>query len=391
MIFKTGEPESVGMSAEKIEYVKKLVPGWIEQGITPAFIGFVARKGTIVFHEAYGKLTPEENSPQILKDTIFPLCSITKIFTSTAAMLLVEDGLLSINRPVSWYIPEFGSNGKDQIMVHHLMTHTSGLEDSKMWEHIDKKMDDVKKGLIQIPEASADQDPDLHQELYLSFDGPLSRKPGDFMSYCNFNMVLLGEVIRRVSGRSPDEFFRERIFKPLGMNDTYLVVPQNVWNRAVRFPDDSEHGRWLCTERHFKSQSTAGGAYSTVRDMGIFGQMILNRGIYNGKRILSPITVQKMIYDRIPGIQAGYGEEHFKDASWGLGWNVFGNKLDVESCGLQSEKAFGHGGAGRSMFWIDPVYSVVGFLFYVKMPPEFRRPDDLFRNAMMSSIYDEML
>lgn len=387
--FVYGNPDDVGMSAAKIDYVKGLVPKWIGQGITPAFTGFVARKGVVVFNEAFGKLTPEEKSPEMQTDTIFPLCSITKILTSIAAMVLLEDGLLSINRPVSWYIPEFAGEGKDQVMVHQLLTHTSGLQDCTLDTHMDKKYKAYENGEINLPAPEKNQGPGMAEYLYLSYDVPLSRRPGEFMSYCNYNMVLMGEIIRRVSGCSLDSFYKERIFDPLGMKDTYLIVPKEVWHRVVKFPDDSEHGRWLSCERHFASQSPAGGAYSTVRDMAVLAQMILNKGIYNGVRILSPLTVKRMTYDRLPGISAQYGNEIIPTASWGLGWNIFGDKLDVESGGLQSREAFGHGGAGRSMLWIDPVYDVVGVIFYVKMPPEYRRPDDLFRNAVMSAIYQE--
>jgi serine-type D-Ala-D-Ala carboxypeptidase len=375
MIFEYGNPSDVGMLNQKIDYVKKLAPTWIKDEITPAFIGFVARKGKIIFHEAFGKLNAEENSPPVSVDTIFPLCSITKTFTSVAAMILMEDGLLSINRPVQWYIPEFVGENKDQVMVHQLLTHTSGLDDDTVHQYVEEKYKD---------EQNKDKD-----YLSLSYDAPLTRKNGEFMSYCSYNMTLIAEIICRISKMSLHDFFDKRIFKPLGMNDTYLVVPKEVWHRTIKFPNDSEAGDWLSSEGAYNSQSAAGGAYSTVKDLAIFGQMLLNKGIYSDTRLLSPVTVSRMVVDRIPGISAAYKNEFFNTASWGLGFNVFADKLDPESGPLQSEKAYGHGGFGRCILAIDPIYETVITLFYVKMPPEFRRPDDLFRNAIISAIIEE--
>src|SRR5205809_729885 len=107
MKLRAGSPEEAGMSASRIRQAVSLAESWVAQGITPALVILAARRGVIVLHEAFGRLTPEPDSPPVQRDTIFPLASISKPIAATAAMILVEDGLLGLNRPVSDYVPEF--------------------------------------------------------------------------------------------------------------------------------------------------------------------------------------------------------------------------------------------------------------------------------------------
>jgi len=136
---REGNPEQAGMSPDRVQRVAELARAWVETGITPALAIVVARRGVVVLNKAYGRLTPEQNSPPLQKDTLFPLSSLTKTITATAAMILVEDGLLGLNRPVRWYIPEFMGEGSDAVMVHHLLTHTSGLTEEDVVAHARKR------------------------------------------------------------------------------------------------------------------------------------------------------------------------------------------------------------------------------------------------------------
>ena len=223
MELRPGNPEEVGMSTQRVRYIVDLAKGWVDQGFMPALAVLVARRGVIVIHEAFGCLTPDHDSPPLKLDTIFPMASIAKPITATAAMILVEDGLLGLNRPVSWYIPEFVGEGKEAVMVHHLLTHTSGLRDEDVGAHAEKK-----KGSVEIPTPDETQHPLINEYLFLRWDAPLWKYPGVEMSYCNYNYELVGEIVRRVSGNSLDDFTRERIFKPLCMNDTFYVIPDSI-------------------------------------------------------------------------------------------------------------------------------------------------------------------
>ena len=141
-----GNPKEAGMSAQRIRRLADSAKGWVAQGIHPALVILVARRGIIVLHEAFGRLKPERDSPPLKVDSLFPLASITKPITATAAMILVEDGLLGLNRPVSWYVPEFTGEGKEAVMVHHLLTHTSGLREEDLTEYAE-----TKRSSIEIP------------------------------------------------------------------------------------------------------------------------------------------------------------------------------------------------------------------------------------------------
>jgi CubicO group peptidase (beta-lactamase class C family) len=398
MRLQPGNPEEAGMSAERVQHVVGLAEGWVAQGITPALVVLVARKGVIVIHEAFGRLTPGEDSPPLKLDTIYPIASISKPITATAAMILVEDGLLGLNRPVSWYIPEFVGEGKDAVMVHHLLTHISGLRDGDLNEHAQKK-----KGTVEIPPPDETQHPQINEVLFLRYDTPLWKPPGTEMSYCSHGYVLIGEIIRRVSGRSLDDFARERIFKPLGMKDTFYIVPELVQHRVVNRPADAPFTEYDTREAQ-EMPHAAGGVYSTAMDTAIFAQMFLNRGTYGGTRILSPASVAEMTRNQIPGISARYGDQFFPEASWGFGWNVCGSKKCVAYAEtLQSPEAFSHGGAGGVFLWVDPVYEIVGVYFSVAsrggipigvtVPQQFGDHEmmtriDLLVNAVAAAIVD---
>ena len=236
MELRTGTPEEAGMSSRRIQYVRALASSWVEDGITPALVVLAARRGVIVLDEAYGRLNPEVDSPVLQRDSIFPLASITKPITATAVMALVEDGLLGLNRPVQSYIPEFQGDGKDAVLVHHLLTHTSGLDVGHDLSWLGKKRDDVG-----LPPGEKTQHPNIQADLIANYEAPLAKKPGDEMSYCNFNYALLGEIVRRLSGQSLASFATKRIFEPLGMNDTHFIVPDSVKSRIVKRPPDSPY------------------------------------------------------------------------------------------------------------------------------------------------------
>src|SRR5262249_30624337 len=152
--------------------------------------------------------------------------SITKPITATAVMILVEDGLLGLNHPVSCYLPEFKGEGKNAVMVHHLLTHTSGLHNEDVTAYVKKH-----QGSVEIPPTEKTQHPAINEYLFLRYDAPLWKAPGLEMSYCSYGYVLLGEIVRRVSGTPLDNFARERIFAPLGMTDTFYTVPESVRHR----------------------------------------------------------------------------------------------------------------------------------------------------------------
>lgn len=376
------------MSARRLRHVAKLAESWVAQAIHPGIVVLAARRGQIVLHEAFGRLTSAADSPPMPRDAIFPLTSLSKPVTATAAMILVEEGLLGPNRPVAEYIPEFVGEDKRKVMVHHLLTHTSGLTE----QDVDAWVEQKKKGSVEVPPADENQHADIHQRLFLGYDTPLTFAPGSEQRYCNFGMELVGEIVRRISGQSFADFARERLFQPLGMKDSSFGLPEPLCYRVAKRPADAPMA-WIDSREFQETPWAYCGAYSTAMDMAILGQMYLNGGIYDETWILSPVTVAEMTRNQIPGISAQFVDEVFPEAGTGFSWFIRENKKVIgygET--LQSSKTFCHGGAGGVFFWVDPVHELVGCYFSVDLGPvtvaEMRRYwcVDLFINAVTAAI-----
>jgi CubicO group peptidase (beta-lactamase class C family) len=341
----------------------------VEKGIAQALVVLGARRGIVFLHEAFGSLRPDRDSPPVAVDSIFPLASITKAITATAVMQLVEEGRLGLNRAVSDYIPEFTGEGRQTVLINHLLTHTSGLT-----------------GEFEPP-------PPLEQYLFLVYGSPLSWPPGHTMSYCDHNYELLGEIVRRVSGESLGHLARNRIFQPLGMMDTQYCLPDEARPRTVRRPA----GAWSAYMDTPTFQATSwggGGVWSTAWDIAIFGQMFLNGGGYGSQRILSPPAARAMTANQIPGTPARYMDEVLPQGSWGFGWSIHGGKTGA--CGgIYSPAVFELWGGGGSYMWVDPAHSLVGVYLSVDPRPatEVRFPmpgrcNDLLSDALTAAVVD---
>ena len=386
MKLRQGNPEEVGMSSERVQRIINLAKGWVDRGDTQAIVMLVARKGVVVLYEAIGHLTPEPDSHPVLLDTIFPIACLTKPITATSVMILVEDGLLGINRPVSYYIPEFIGEDKDKVMVHHLLTHTSGIRDADVDKHAEER-----KGSIEIPSPDKNQDPEINEYLFLRYDTPLWKKPGEEMSYSSWGYHTLREIVRRISGEKPDDFARKRIFEPLEMKDTYSNVPDSKKYRIVKRPKNAPIYEWFETIAE-KGSYWHDATFSTVMDMAIFGQMFLNKGTYGETRIISPMTVSAMTRNQIPGISAWEDGEFFPEAEWGLGWSIHGTKKSLAYGEiLSSPESVCHGGGGGVLLWVDPTYDVVASFFFVTLDnsPENalkKWHGDLVINSAMAAI-----
>ncbi|MEE9280693.1 MAG: serine hydrolase domain-containing protein [Myxococcota bacterium] len=392
---RVGSAEAVGMLPERIELARNRAAEWVKSGHTPSLVILVARRGVIVLHEAFGKLVPEDDSPPLERDSIFPVSSVTKPITATLVMSLVEDGLLGLNRPVRDYIPEVCGEGTEEVLVHHLLTHTSGYNDEALDEFGLKRWNEG----IEFPHCDSTQHPMIHELLTLFYPAPLWKPPGEEMSYSNQNYRLLGEIVRRITGRSLDDFARERLFSGLGMSDTSFVVPEAARARVVKRPADApfapfvnRYVRGIDSDHSLGMPSAEGGACTTAKDLGVFGQMFLNGGTYGGARILSTAAVSEMTRNQIPGIGTQFfGATYHKEASWGFGWQVQSNeKWRYWSGSLLSLGTYQHGGAGGTCLWVDPVNEIVGV--YLSVVLEVTEDEeqlwnlDLFQNLVTSAV-----
>jgi CubicO group peptidase (beta-lactamase class C family) len=380
-----GRPEDAGMCPVRIRRIARAAEQWVADGLTPALVVLVARRGSVVLHEAYGRLTPDDDSPPLPRDAIFPLASLSKPITATAAMLLVEDGLLGLNRPVREYLPEFVGEGKDTVMVHHLLTHTSGLRDEDLDAHASATMDNPPGGEQSFQRQA--------EYVGARYDAPLWKPPGTEMSYCNFNYELLGEIVTRIGGQPLQDFVRARICEPLGMIDTHFVVPEALRGQVVRRPPDAYAAEFLDSRLLQDESFACGGAFGTALDLATLGQMFLNRGRYGDVPVLSPATVAAMTRNHIPGISSLFSGQVFPEASWGLGWDVLGEKKAERDGSLGSPQSFQHGGLGGVYLWVDPIYEIVGAYFSVvlRVLPPFDNHDtniDLFMNMATAAVVD---
>jgi CubicO group peptidase (beta-lactamase class C family) len=399
LTLRSGVPEDVGMSTPRLRRAAHLAESVVARGVHTALAVLVARKGVVVLAEAYGRLTPDPDSPPLSLDAIFPINSLTKPITATAVMILVEDGLLGLNRPVQEYIPEFVGAGKEAVMVHHLLTHTSGLRDEDALAHAA-----ANPGRIDPPPPPPGVHPLIQKQLALCYAAPLWKEPGAEMSYSGFGYNLLGEIVRRVSGASLADFAAQRIFGPLGMKDTHYGLPTSLDERAALRPPSAPFANdgtnalgWptpgLNGRLRRETQAAAYGVYSTAPDMAIYAQMFLNRGAYGSARILSPAAVREMTRNQIPGVSGGYGSQRWAEASWGLGWDIFADKrCPYEYGSLQSPRTFGHEGSGGVHLMVDPTYDLFWMYFGTVLElinGEFKKWEvDRFTNAVLAAVTD---
>lgn len=360
----TAKPEQVGMSSERLQRVTKRMQEYIDKGQVAGVVTLIARQGKVVHFEALGHRNREEKVA-LQKDDVFVIMSMTKPIASTALMMLHEEGKFLLNDPVSKWLPEFEKMqvkvADDQggsktvparpITVRHVLTHTAGLPGLQARRP-------AGEGAAPQPAAPATT---LRERVKRIAAAPLNFQPGEKWEYGSATDVVAA-LAEETSGKNMDDLLRERIFKPLGMNDTHYNVPESKWGRrpVVYEPqqDGSIRARPLTNPRPTTLFLGVAGLSSTAADYFKFHQMMLNGGEYNGVRLLSPKTVNLMISNHVgEGIPVtlkgpGYG--------FGLGYSVLTDP--GKSNESLSPGSFGWGGAWGTYFFVDPVEEVIGVL-----------------------------
>lgn len=374
------------MDPERIARARDLCAGWVKSGHTPAIVALVARRGVIVLHEAFGTLRPENGSPPVERDTIFPVMSITKSMVATLVMQLVDDGVLGLNRPIRDYLPEVTGMGTEEVLVHHVLTFTAGWDEwALITGFVAERADLAGRPSVEIQRAFLD----------LIQRAPLARVPGVEMDYAFLCYELLKKLVERVAGQPFADRMQERLFDPLGMGDSYIVVPESVRSRIVKRPPDTPWNRPLGPMIPIDSRQSeeSSNAFSTVRDVALYGQTFLNGGVYGDARILSRAAIEAMTRNQTPGIPVKMGPNIRKEASYGYGWFIRTHeKWKYWDGSLQSHGTFHHQGAGGVLLWVDPRDEIVGAYFSVDLQ---ETPDmeplwnaDLFQNVISSAVSD---
>lgn len=372
----TADPASVGMSAQHLAYIDQAVAAEIARKQLPGAVVLVGRQGKVVWRKAYGNRALEPAPEAMTVDTVFDLASLTKIVaTATSVMILVERGMVRLGDPVARYIPEFAANGKQNITVEQLLIHRSGLI-------ADNEVKDYEQGPAQAM-------------LNIWKLAPLNA-PGTKFIYSDVNFITLAELIKRVSGKTVDQFAAENIYRPLGMKDTGYnpatslqarIAPTEKRGGNVIVPSTGERTagaeRWMRGEVHDPRAYLLGGVaghaglFSTADDLAIYCQMILNRGEYQGQRILSPLTVARMTQPRDSGGNGGEGQ-------WrALGWDYYtsfsANRGDLFPIG-----SFGHTGFTGTGLWLDPASET--FVVFLSNRVHPRLDADVRKRADVSSL-----
>ncbi len=318
------EPAAVGMSAERLGTIDRVVQRGVDAGGFPGAALVVGRKGYSVWQRGIGTLDWTGRSRVSAQESLYDLASLTKVVaTTTAIMVLYDEGKIDLEAPVNRYVPGFTGGLRDQVTVRHLLTHRGGLP--------------AGRELWRIASTPAEA-----RAAVLS--SPVQCTPGACYEYSDLGADLLGFVAEAVSGESLDTFLQTRVFRRLGMNDTHYRVDGSDVARTAPTEIAPPRGYPLRGEVHDENAYALGGVaghaglFSTASDLSVFAQMLLDGGVYNGVRIVADSTVQ-LFTRRAAGHRA-------------LGWDTCDGGA---GCGqYMSERAFGHTGFTGTSLWIDP-------------------------------------
>ena len=365
-------PDQVGLSAARLARISGWMRGWVDSGKLPGMTVCVMRRGELAFAETYGKADVERNKP-MRPDTIVRIYSMTKPLTSTAIMMLYEEGRFQLDDPISKFIPAFknprvyagGSRGKidsvpaeREITFRDLLTHTSGLTYGFMESTpVDAVYRDQK---IDFGTATASL-ADVVERLAAV---PLIAQPGKAWNYSVATDVL-GYLVQVISGQPFDVFLREKVLKPLRMLDTDFIVAKDKQERfatcympgkdgKLAVMDDPTKSTYLAPR---KGYSGGGGLAGTAGDYLRFCKFMLNKGELDGVRLLGRKTVELMTSNHLPGDMADMGMPRFSESPYygigfGLGFSVMINPAKAQILGTAGEYAWG--GAASTAFWCDP-------------------------------------
>lgn len=348
---RSGSARQVGLDAGRIDQmatdIERFLRPTAETPAHPEYAGatvIAVKDGVIIAYEAAGKAVryglsgdtvvelPADQQIDAAKDTIWDLASMSKLFTATSIMQLIERGKVGLEEPVISYLPAFGSHGKSDILIRHLLTHTSGL--------------------IPDPVPSLWQGYDTYDERVAAImDTEPDAAPGTEYVYSDINFMTLGLVVEKVSGLSLDRYVGDHITGPLGMRDTMYNPPESLKPRIAAEEYEPWAGRGMVwgsvhDENAWALNGVAGhaGVFSTAYDMAIFAQMYINGGSYNGVRILGEQTVRQMLHD--------YNGAQFPYDTHGLGWELGQTWYHGA---IWSPVSFGHTGFTGTTIAVDPI------------------------------------
>jgi CubicO group peptidase (beta-lactamase class C family) len=347
-------PEDVDYNSASLERLDEFFMELIDEGKMQGASYLLARHGKIFAYKSTGLLKTSDKKTALKPDSIRWVASITKSFTATAIMKLVEDGKLYLYKGVSEILDEFNTPQHRKITIEHLLSHTSGsvMPDSG-------SMDEAyPRPFIPFSEKDWEDTEECKSKVITHFlSGPKLNDPGKEWMYSTAGFIILAEIICRVSGISYFRFIKEYILDPLGMDHTFFNVPKKLHDKTCIVEGQYHSDLNFELPERFEFMDGGGGLYSTLHDLWKFGSMLLNKGEFNGTRILGPHTVEEMTRNRLRSIPSVCWGANIKDTTHGLGFGY-------NNPGLISDGTFGHEGAGRSRLLIDPEEDLI-FVYFV--------------------------
>jgi uncharacterized protein YbbC (DUF1343 family)/CubicO group peptidase (beta-lactamase class C family) len=352
------EPQGLPTAADpRLARLNTIIPSQLAAGGVPGAVVIVGHQGKIIYRQAFGQRMV---SPQVLPmstDTIFDIASLTKVVaTTTAIMQLVDTGKINLDKPVATYWPAFGANGKSQVTIRQLLTHSSGLRadvnPKYPWSGYDGGM-----------AAIAEDEP-----VYC---------PGAGYRYSDANFIALGEVVRRVSGQTLDAYCAQKIFGPLGMRRTGFLPSPTLKSRIA--PSDVRWGAVHDPSAH-RLGGVAGnaGVFATADDLAILCQMILNQGTFQGKRLLTPKAVATMTK---PHRLAGSAVVR------ALGWDIRSPYSRAFNLAFPFG-SFGHTGYTGTSIWMDPKSQTFLIILTNRLHPNGRGEVKSLRTYVSAAVAD---
>jgi CubicO group peptidase (beta-lactamase class C family) len=397
-------PESAGMSKPAFDRLEAHLKGrYIDAGRFPGTQLLVYRRGKVV-HSAVQGLADVERKVPVRDDTIFRIYSMTKPITSVAFMMLVEEGRVALDEPVHKYIPEWKGLGVFQagiapafltrppsrpMQIVDLLRHTSGLTYGfQQRTNVDAAYREQKIGAVEKAGT-------LQSMIEGLAKTPLEFSPGEAWNY-SVSTDVIGYLIAKISGKPFEQFLKERIFDPLGMNDTDFYVPADKARRlaacyaadgkgGMKLQDDSTNSSFLSPPSFI---SGGGGLCSTAADYLTFCRALLNGGELGGVRLIGPKTLALMTSNHLPGgrdlpemSRSLFSEATYNGIGFGLGFSVTMNPARALIPGSAGEYSWG--GAASTSFWIDPAEELIA-IFMTQLTPSSTYP---VRRELRTMVY----
>jgi uncharacterized protein YbbC (DUF1343 family)/CubicO group peptidase (beta-lactamase class C family) len=318
------QPQFPGAAA-----IDNAIDAAVDKQLIPGAVVEIGHNGAVVYRKAYGSRALFPKPEPMTADTVFDAASLTKVIATTSCLMkLFEEGKLRINDPVTEYLPEF-QGGKSPITIRNLMTHFSGLRpDLDLQPHWSGYETGIQKALIDKPQGL----------------------PGVRFVYSDINFILLGEIVHRLSGKTLATYAKEEVFEPLGMKHTRFLPPAEWYSKIAPTEIDAESGQPIRAVVHDETSRDMGGVaghaglFTTAEDLGHFAQMMIDGGLWEGKRIFQAATIEKFTTPQSPP-----GQPVLRGLGWDIDSPYSSNRGELFPIG-----SYGHTGFTGTSLWIDP-------------------------------------